>query len=70
MFTFAPCGQFRPPNRRLIDEHPTHTDQSGQKFTANGNGAVPSPGSTVTAHNGSGQIGNAIWNGTHAVVNK
>lgn len=49
---------------------PTHTDQSGQKFTAKGNGAVPSPGSTVTAHNGSGQINNAIWDGRNVVVKK
>ena len=48
----------------------THTDQSGQKFTANGNGALPSPGSTVTKHDGSGRIGNAIWTGTHAVEKK
>jgi hypothetical protein len=48
----------------------THTDQSGQKFTANGNGAVPSPGSTVTLHNGSGRIGTGIWTGTHAVERK
>jgi hypothetical protein len=48
----------------------THTDQSGQKFTANGNGALPSPGSTVTLHNGTGQTNNAVWNGQNAVANK
>ena len=49
---------------------PTHTDQLGQKFTANGNGALPSPGSTMTLHNGTGQTNNAIWDGKNVTEKK